>query len=449
MFSLRPLCAVALGLIFGTLSSAHAQLGSTDRSSFSIQNIDSIPATVTISFVDAAGTKIAPPVLNGGAANPFSLPPGDSFEVYVPGIPALADGRYSVVIDATAKVSAIANIAGQGTKNFNGSYSGASTGATRAFLPSVVYNFYGWNSLISVQNAGSGTANVSLKLVCNGGGAAVTQTIDAIPPGASRHLDFRSNPPGGLSQNTSCSGSAEFTSNQPIVVVDNQSVAAAGNTQSISGAPAGAPKLFAPALYTSYYGWNSSLNLRKVQSGNTTVTVKFSDGGSKTCTLSDLTPGCLLYMPNAHVGDGYFAATIESKPPLGLVAVVSSANGSQAQAYSAVASGSSMVGIPSLMKDYYGWSTSLTCQNVGTIGTKLRVHYTGYGGSDYATTTLAPGATIERFTGGEAFLPYGFRGGAQITALTPGAKVTCIVNLNNASKAATEAGDWSMSYNAE
>lgn len=439
-----------LALLFVAVTPVYAQLGTTDISSFTVQNIDTVSASVTVRFVSEAGVVTTPPTLNSGKANPFTLIPGESFEVYTPGI-AIADlpsGRYSVVIESTAQVVAIANLVGQGSVYFNGSYSGFSSGATTFYLPAAVFNYYGWYSLISVQNVGSAATDVTVTITCSNGTTG-TLTATGVPANASHHFVLKSQVPTGFTAATSCNGSAQVTSTtQPIVVVDNQSSPTGGNTQSYSGMSAGSSSLYAAALYKGYYGWNSSLSIRKIAAGNTTVTITYSDATTSTCNLTDAAPGCSLYMPTAHSASGLFGATITSSPAMSLVAVVNAANGSQAQTYNAVGSGSGTVGIPSVMKAYYGWNTSFTCQNVGSTATTLHIAYDGYAGNAYNTASLAGGATVEVYTPSEAFLPASHQGGATVTANTAGASITCIVNFNNATQMSSTVGDWSMSYNA-
>jgi hypothetical protein len=428
---------------------AYAQLGETDISSFTVQNIDTTDATVTVRFIQEDGTEITPTVLNASKPNPFTLTPGSSFEIYLPGIPdaQLPNGRYSVVIESNAQVVAIANLIGQGARYFNGSYSGFSDGATEFYLPGVVHNYYGWYSLISVQNVGSGPADVTVTITC-ANGTTGTLTQNDVPQNASKHFDLETMVPTGFTAATSCNGSAAITSDQPVVVVDNQSVPANGNTQSYGGVATGYPRLFAPALYTNYYGWNASLNIRKLDAGATTVTVTYSDGGTSSCSLTDAVPSCLLYMPSVHPTAGYYGATIAASPANNLVAIVNAANGSQAQTYNAIGSGTGTVGIPSVMKSYYGWNTSFTCQNVGTVATTMNISYAGYAGNAYDTALIQPGGSIEKFTPAEAFLPNGHVGGATVTANASGALVSCIVNFNNPAQMSETIGDWSMSYNA-
>ncbi len=438
-----------VAMLFAFVSPAFAQLGQTDVSSFTVQNVDSTDALVTIHFFNDAGQEFTPTILNNGKSNPFTLTPGSSWEVYVPGIPAdqLPNGRYSVMIESSARVATIANLLGQGSVNFNGSYSGFSDSATTFYLPGVVFNFYGWFSLISAQNVGATPADINLTITCSNGTVG-TLSATAVEPFASHHFVLKTTTPVGFTSATACNGSAVISSVNPIVVTDNQSVPAKGNTQSYSGVSKGASKVYVPALYTSYYGWNASVNIQKLGAGDTTVTLAFSDGGSTTCALTDAIPACLLFMPTVHPVAGYFGATITNSANLDLMVIANAANGRQAQTYNGVESGSTGVGIPSVMKAYYKWNTSFTCQNVGDVATTLNIAYQGYAGDAYDTASLAPGASIEKFTPNEAFLPNGYQGGATVLANTAGAEVACIVNFNNPYQMSHTVGDWSMSYNA-
>jgi len=167
--------------------SANAQLGDVDNSSFTVQNVGDGQAAVLVTFYNENGVAYTPDPLNAGKPNPFTLDPGASFEVYVPGIPALADGRYSVVISSDQEIVAIANLIGQntaGTVFYNGSYSGMSAGAESVYLPSIVYEYYNWNSLVSIQNAGSAATDVTVTYTCAGSTAVHTKTN--LQPGALR-----------------------------------------------------------------------------------------------------------------------------------------------------------------------------------------------------------------------------------------------------------------------
>jgi len=452
---------VALALVFGAVIPASAQLGATDVSSFTVQNIDTVKATVTVMFVAEDGTTRTPTTLNAGKVNPFDLQPGESWEIYLPGIPdaQLPDGRYSVVISATAQVAAIANLLGQGGLNFNGSYSGLSTGSNTFYLPSTYFNYYGWYSMISVQNVGASPANITVDLTCTSG-ATGQLTANSVPVNASYHFVLKNVVPTGFTAATVCVASAKITGTQPIVVVDNQSVPtnnpsknAGGNTQSYSGMIAGYPTLYVPALYQGYYGWVSSLTIQKLEPGDTTVTVTYSDGTTPTqVLLTDAIPGKELYMPNLHAYSykTLFGATITNSAGLDLVAVANSANGRQAQTYNAFGVGSVTVGIPTVNKYYYGWISSFTCQNVGAVKSSMNISYQNYEANGYSTAELNPGTTVEIFQPNESFLPNGYRGSVTVVANNAAAQIACIANFNQPANMANGAtlGDWSMSYNA-
>ena len=439
---------VALLLALMAMPSA-AQLGDIGDSSFTVQNVGSGKATVSITFVKEDGTEITPTPLNGNQPNPFELASGASFEVHVPSIPNLPAGRYSAIIRSTEEIVAIANLIGQNAAGkifYNGSYSGAAQGASPVYLPSFVYKFYGWNSLISVQNTGSGPANVTVSYTCQDGTKAQSSKSN-LAKGAAVHFDLETSAPSGL-PGGGCSGSAVITSNEPVVVVDNQS-AGGGQTQSFNTFDQGAAKVYIPANYNDYYTWNSSLNVVKIGSGTSNVTVKYSDGGQSTCSLTDAKPSCLLYMPTEHPAKGKFAATIEAtgKP---VVAISNAANpANQAQTYGGFTAGADTVGLPTTMKQYYGWDTSFTCQNIGTTATALNISYQGYASKAYNTPTLASGASVEVYQPGESFLPNGYRGSVTVKANASGGEIACIVNQTQPANQAAGMGDWSMSYNAQ
>jgi hypothetical protein len=313
-------------------------------------------------------------------------------------------------------------------------------------LPSFTYKYYGWNSLISVQNTGSGPANITVRFTCLDGTTA-SVTKNGLAKGAAVHFDLETSAPAGLPSG-GCGGSAVVTSNQPVVVVDNQS-ASAGQTQSFNTFASGAGKVFVPALYNKYYGWDSSLNIVKIGSGSSTVRVNYSDGGSSTCNLNNSKPSCLLYMPSAHPSTGKFAATITATGQP-VVAIANAANPSkQAQTYGGFAGGAGTVGLPTVMKQYYGWNTAFTCQNVGTVPTALNVSYQGYAGRAYNTSSLAVGAATEVYQPNESFLPNGYRGSVSVKATAGNGKVACIVNQTHGANQKAGKGDWSMSYNAQ
>jgi hypothetical protein len=427
-----------------------AQLGTTDTSSFTVQNVSGGPANVTVVFYSESGTAYQPTDLGGGTTNPFALADGASKQVVVSNIPIaqLPSGRYSVAISSDALVVAQAGLAGSGTRHFNGSYVSSSTGATTVYIPSVAYNFYGWYSMITVQNLGSSPANVTVTLNCLGGGTG-TLTQSAIPSMASYTWALKNVVPTGFTTSTVCDGSAVVTGTQNIVAVNNQNQPSTGATNTFEAAISGGNPLYVPNVSNNYFGWNSNLTIMKVSAGNTTVTVSYSDGDpDDICNLTDAAPACKLYQPANHTVAGRYGATVTGSGGAQLMALVGSTNGSLSGATSAAASGTAEVAIPNAAKNYYGWGSAINCQVVGGGASTLHMSYSGYAGSAYDTASLGIGNSIQIVVNNESFLPSSWQGGVSVTANNPAAMIACTVGNSNPSSATSQPGDWTNQYNA-
>lgn len=442
-------------LLFVFTITANAQLGDTDTSSFAVQNISgSDGVSVTIQFIAEDGTAYTPTDLGGGLTNPFTLNDSESKMINVGDIPSaqLPSARYSVVISSTGEVVAVASLAGEGTNRFTGGYSSFSSGATTTYLASTAYQWYGWYSMISVQNLGSAPADVTLTINCsNGTGTTGTLTQLDIPSMASHTFVLKNEIPAGFTSSTTCIGSAEITSDEPVVVVNNQNVPALGYTNTFEGFPGGFDKVYVPNLSTNYYGWVSALNVIKLGSGSTTVTIDYDDSEpNDTCNLTDSTPSCQLYMPTFHPTTGRYGAKITSSPSMELlVSVGGSHTGGNSGAYVGVNSGSGSVAVPIAMKRYFNWVTAINCQNVSTTPTTINFAYQGYPGDAYNhSTTLSEGDSLQVYVPNEAFLPDGYFGGVIVTANAAGAEISCVVGTSIEAGVTTTPGDWTYQYNA-
>ncbi|MBU0512074.1 MAG: hypothetical protein KKD28_00390 [Chloroflexi bacterium] len=447
---------LALALLLVAVIPASAQLGDTDVSSFTVQNVSGGSTDVTVTFYAEDGTPYTPTQLDadGLIANPFTLADGASQQVYVPSIPEaqLPSGRYAVVISSTGQVVAQAGVAGTGSIRFSGSYIGFSAGASPTYLPSVAFNFASWYSMISVQNLGTSAADVVVTITCADGNVG-TLTQNGVPANASYTWALKNTTPTGFTASTQCDGSAEITANQPIVAVNNQNKPTTGATNTFEGAPTGAGTIYIPSLSNDFAGWNSALTIRKLSAGTTTVTVVYNDGDpNDVFDLTDASPSKKLYMPTDHVAAGRFGATITASGGGQLLAVVGTTKGGWSGATSGVLDGSSSgeVAIPNVAKAYGGWKSAINCQNVGATATTLHVEYAGYAANAYDTiTSLNAGDSVQIAVFNEAFLPNtGWQGGATITANAAGALIACTVGNSNPDKAATNPGDWTSQYNA-
>ena len=471
--------AMVLVLILVTASAAFAQLGDTDNSSFSIQNLGAATATVTVVFYNEAGVAFTPPVLNSGQTNPFSLAPGAGWEIYVPAIPAgLPDGVYSVVIESTEPVAVIANLIGDAALfDFNGSYSGFDAGATNVYLPSIFYNYYGWYSMVSVQNVTAAPVDVEVQYY-NGATLIAKHTQLAVPAFSSVHFEWETNlpitePGQTLPGPNTTPLSAVVVATGNVVAVDNQTVPSAGYMQSYNGFLSGATTRFAPSLFNSYYGWFSSLLVQNVGTAATVVTVDYNDSvASDTFTLQPRQTNQLIYRADLTPGHGIqtqFGATIttDGEP---IVAIVNQASwpdaptfphADQAQTYNTFGAGYVTWGLPTVFQKYYGWDTSFSFQNVGTAATDVEITYsanlnpygTPYAGCTWTYTGLAAGASVEYYQpnhhttppAGCAALPNDYQG--NVTLVSSSQPIVAQVNETNDVQKPVAHGDWSMSYN--
>jgi hypothetical protein len=427
-----------------------AQLGDTDSSSFTIQNVSDTTATVTVTFYNEAGTAFTPTSLGGTITNPFDLAVGASKQVTVGSIPIdqLPSGRYSVVITSTAQVIAQAGLSGSGTRHFAGSYNGSAAGATTVFIPSAAFNLYGWYSMFTVQNLGPDPANVTITIKCLGG-LTGTLTQNNIPSMSSYTWPLKSVTPAGFTTSTVCDGSAVVSASQNVLAINNQNNPSTGATNTFEGASSGGNPLYAPSISNNYFGWNSNLTIVKLDAGDTTVTVQYSDGDpNDTCALSDAQPFCKLLQSTNHTVTGRYGATINATGGNHLLAIIGSTAGGSSGATSAVAGGTNTVNVPNAAKNYYGWISAINCQVVGGAATKLHVSYSGFEASAYDTESLAIGGSKQIQVWNESFLPASWQGGATITAVTSSAQIACTVGNSNPTNSGTYPGDWTTQYNA-
>lgn len=473
--------AMVIVLVLVMASSAFAQLGDTDNSSFSIQNLGTAVATVTVVFYAEDGTAYQPTVLNSSQPNPFTLNPGAGWEIYVPAIPdtELPNGRYSVVIESTEPVAVIANLIGDTANfDFNGSYSGFDAGATNVYLPSIFYNYYGWYSMVSVQNVLADPVDIDVEYYDDTGTLIAKHSADAVPGWSSVHFDWETNlpvlePGQSLPDPDTIPLSAVVVATGNVVAVDNQTVPAAGYMQSYNGFLAGATTRYAPSLFNSYYGWFSSLLVQNVGTAATQVTVTYNDG--QTADVFSLDPkqaNQLIYRADLTPGHGtevVFGATIttDGQP---VVAIVNQASwpgaptfphSSQAQTYNTFDAGYMTWGLPTIFQKYYNWDTSFSFQNVGTAATDVTLSYsanlnpygTPYAGCTWTYTGLAAGASVEYYqpnhhntppTGCTA-LPNDYQG--NVTLVSASQPIVAQVNETNDTEKVNSLGDWSMSYN--
>jgi len=118
-------------------------------------------------------------------------------------------------------------------------------------------------------------------------------------------------------------------------------------------------------------------------------------------------------------------AKIESTNGQPLAVLVNeSTDKNRAASYSGFTSGSTTVRAPIVMRRYYKYNTSITCQNIGTASATMSISYGGISG-----TTTSPSIPVNGihlfYQPADSLLSDGFIGSATITSTQP---IVCVVN---------------------
>jgi len=453
---------VALMLVLVAVPVVGAQGGGNWDSSFTVINLGTADATVTVTFYDEAGAAVTPTDLGGGTTNPFTVAAGASKEILVFQVVGLGSGRYSVVISADQPVAAIANLTNtiSGTApSFSGSYSGfEDVGQMDIYMPAVLQGYYGWNSHLSAQNLTGAAMDLDVEIYTEGTNTPCYSDTQNVPAYASWHIDVGAETLTGCDVNADgFNGAAKFSAAGAIGVIDNQTADAYGQTVTYRGFTSGAETIYVPALYYLYYGWFSSINVQNVGAAATDITINYSDAAADvTCTAVAPGAGCfaLNLIETGH--SEKFSAVVSGAAGSSLVAVAQAGTTTesglnQAFAYEAFLAGGTSYGLPLTMDMYYGWFTSFTMQNLGAADVLVDYSYApdasvSFAGADCQATVPA-GGNLEVIQTADACvdLPAGYHGGVTVAVNGVG-EIIAIVSQNNVDAMTSAPGDWSMSY---
>jgi hypothetical protein len=186
---------------------------------------------------------------------------------------------------------------------------------------------------------------------------------------------------------------------------------------------AGSTTAYAPVIMNDFYGYNTALVIQNVGASDATVTITYGDGTVKTTTIA---PGAAdsRYTPMEGLATGLLTgAVVESNEPIVLLVNESTAM-NRAAAYSGFAMGSETIRAPIVLRRYYDYNSSVTCQNLGTADTVVSIDYGGVAGTT-DSAAVAPGGIHMFYQPIDSLLSDGFIGSATITADQP---IACIVN---------------------
>jgi len=371
------LLVLVLGVVLGGASTVFADApapGGPFNTSFRVQNLGGADANCEFSFYDASGVS----QYSSGALT--AIPPGEALYVYVPDI-TVADGTYSAVVSCDQDVAAVVNFS---DADSGASHSGIAGGdvAQVFYAPGIYNNYYNYYSNLYVQNASSGPVDITVSIYAPGSSTPVaTQIATGVPANASR--SFEQEGLAGLTSGVSYSAKIEATGAVAAIANIYGGVGTSVDNQLYSYNPvaSGSTVAYAPVIMNDFYKNNTSLVIQNMGTGDTDYTVTYGTGHTQTGTIA---PGAsaALYTPASGVpADTLTGAKVESSPEDIVVLVNESNNKNRAASYIGFAGGSTTVRAPIVMKRYYKYNTSVTCQNLGTASTVMSISYSGIAGT--------------------------------------------------------------------
>jgi hypothetical protein len=306
-----------------------------------------------------------------------------------------------------------------------------------------------WVSSINIQNTGTGAADQIHIIFYKPDGTEVLNYLvtPAIPVDGSRSFYVPSEIPGL----TDGQFSVVIQSGNPLQVVANSSSTFPATAGAYTGFQADqiGTELFFPGLYKNYYNFWSELVLQNTDAASNNIKIEFFSqttgakisgadvtatipgNGSKVFALQDLTS-----VPSGNT-NGLLSAKVTSTSSLNLAGVAniwSSAYNGEFGDYNGYTTGSTtVVYTPALYKNYYGFVSSLTVQNIDTVDANIKVTYSN---GSTETKLLKPLQAVQYYQPNNASLPSGNTNGvfsAKVESLD-GKEIVALVNVEDKTK---------------
>jgi len=409
-------------------------------SAFRVQNISTSTATCTFALYNSSG-------VSAYTSSATSVNAGDSMYVYMgdSAYSSILSGSYSGVVSCDQQVAAVSNFS---DADSGAAYSGIASPATTWYAPGIYDNYYSYYSNIVVQNATASAVNITVDIYAPGNPVPVkTQTTNAVPAYASANFEQI----GLIELSDNVAYSAKITGTGNVAPIVNIYGLGSVNNQLYSYNPfsVGATTFYAPVIMNNYYGNNTSIVVQNVGSAAADVLITYATGqtwsGSVTVNSSESRYTPLDGVPSGDLA-GLTGATIASTNGQPIVVIVNESNNyNRAASYSGFSSGSTTARAPIVMKRYYTYNTSITCQNVGSAATTMALQYGGVTGTN-TSSSVAVGSTTMFYQPTDSLISDGFIGSATITASQ---NIVCVVNEDaNEPPYQTQQNDFQYAYNA-
>lgn len=415
-----------------------SSLAANAVSSVTLKNDANTGATVNAMFFRDDGTKVI--------SNVLTVPAGQAYVLYLPNITDLPNGNYSAVFEATQDIKVVANtgsaFGGSGPAG-SSSMQGLqmSQAGRQQFVPGVYKGYFGFTSLVRIQATDlTAATRASINVISTSGSTILTDTRQ-LTAGGSTTFDMGAVPavPSGFV------GSVVVNSDRDVLVsyyVTDTAGALSGGTSSLVGAT----QAYAPSIYNNYFGYDSSIVIQNTGQGAANIEVAYSDGSRGAFTIPTGNTR-VLFTPNEGPAQGFFGgAVIRSTNGGEFIATVNVRNAARGSldVYDAVTSGSGIVSIPALYKNYapQQFVSSVTLQNLGRVATDIILTFEN--GAIQPFRGVPAGGSVLSYQPNITELPEGYNRGAVVTN-TAGVPIAVIVNID-ANSASLPAGDFLFAY---
>ncbi|UCC64052.1 MAG: hypothetical protein JSV36_03050 [Anaerolineae bacterium] len=426
--------AALLASLTVVVSAATPAPGGPFSSSFRVQNLGSSAAGCTVTYYNSAGAV-------GATSTLPSIAVGDSAYVYVPSVSGLADGMYSAVVACDQEVAAVVNYSDSDSgASFSGV--GSDDAATTLYAPGVYNNYYNYYSNIVVQNTTSAPINMTVSIYAPGSSTPVaTQSATNVPAYAS--ASFEQEGLAGLSSGIPYSAKVVGTGNIAAVVNIYGKGGVAAQLYSYNPFASGSTTAYAPVIMNAYYGYNTSLTIQNLTSTSTSCTVTYGTGHTQSASVAG-NSSVALYTPGSPVPAGTLTGAKVVCGQSVVVLVNESNRYNRAASYSGFATGATTVRAPIVMRRYYQYNTSITCQNIGSSAATMTIQYGGIAGSN-TSPSISVNGTHLFYQPSDSLLSDNWIGSATITSAQD---IVCIVNEDqNEGAKATTSMDQLYAYN--
>ena len=313
-----------------------------------------------------------------------------------------------------------------GTQYASDAYSAVVSPSTSVYLPIVMAKLGAWNTRITVQNAGTSTANVTIDYV--GSGAPGDTTITNLPASMMAMVDQYDL---GVSN---FNGSAIVTSTEPLAVIVEEYKTTGGVLVTYNGVPSSDADttVYLPG-YIAQGTWATDFTIVNTEGTTANISVAFSgSGNSLSGTIAGNGSGYIngyagVYPPGwtgtAPTSGYYGSATITSDKNIVVAYNISNSGGGVGNlamgyvGFPSSGAGTTIV-VPLIMNTYStGWNTTFSVQNIAGGTANLNLYYTGNlspncSPCNYSMTSVSH--TFNQLADGH--VPTGFLGGVKIVS---------------------------------